>query len=111
MPEIAAIHAALARVVDPCSIATGVPINLADMGMVKEVAADGGAVRITLRLTSPICWQATNILAKVREYVGSVPGVASVDCSFDAGNEWLPSMMAEVARQRLRRLRPVPAAA
>jgi metal-sulfur cluster biosynthetic enzyme len=108
MPDIAAVHAALARVVDPCSIATGVPINLADMGMVKQVGVDKGAVQITLRLTSPLCWQATNILAKVQELVGAIPGVSSVACDFDAGNEWLPTMMAEAARVRLRRLRPMP---
>jgi len=111
MPELAEIHAALDRVVDPCSIATGVPISLVDMGMVKEIGFEDGAVRIALRLTSPLCWQATNILAKIEELVGALPGVSSVACAFDTGNEWLPSMMADVARARLRRIRPLPASA
>ena len=32
---------ALRRVVDPCSIATGVPINLVDMGIVRGIQIDG----------------------------------------------------------------------
>jgi metal-sulfur cluster biosynthetic enzyme len=111
MPELADIQAALDRVVDPCSIATGVPISLVDMGMVKRIDLDEGAVRIALRLTSPLCWQATNILAKVEELVGGIPGISSVACDFDTGNEWLPSMMADAARARLRRIRPLPAGA
>ena len=39
--EQAAVEAALARVVDPCSIATGCPISLPVMGPVREVAIDG----------------------------------------------------------------------
>ena len=91
--------------------ATGVPINLVEMGMLKQIHVEGGAVRISLRVTSPLCWQATNILAKVEELVGAVPGVISVACDFDTGNEWMPSMMADAARARLRRIRPLPAVA
>jgi metal-sulfur cluster biosynthetic enzyme len=107
MPEISAIHAALGRIVDPCSIATGVPISLASMGMVKSVTELAGAVHITLTLTSPICWQASNILASIEATVGALPGVASVTCSLVPG-EWMPDMMAPEARERLRRLRPIP---
>jgi metal-sulfur cluster biosynthetic enzyme len=100
------IRAALGRVVDPCSIATGAPINLVEMGLVKDVAVDDGTVRIVLRVTSPICWQAANIIATVEEGVGAVPGVRSVTCTIDAGYDWMPNMMAPDAQARLRRLRP-----
>ena len=101
------IWAALARVVDPCSIATGAPINLVDMGMVKDVAAEDGNVRIVLRVTSPICLQASNIIAAVEEGVGGIPGVRSVNCSIDPDGEWMPNMMSSDAQARLRRLRPL----
>jgi metal-sulfur cluster biosynthetic enzyme len=108
MPDLQSIHAALGGIVDPCSIATGVPISLVDMGMVKEVVDDRGAVCVTLRLTSPICWQAANIVAMVEEKVGAIPDVASVQCRFDAASEWMPDMMSRDAQARLRRLRPLP---
>jgi metal-sulfur cluster biosynthetic enzyme len=108
MSDLDPIHAALGRVVDPCSIATGVPINLLDMGMVKQVVDEQGVVCVTLRLTSPICWQAGNIIAAVEAAVGALPGVVSVECRLDPGVEWMPDMMSQDARAKLRRLRPLP---
>jgi metal-sulfur cluster biosynthetic enzyme len=101
------IWAALRRVVDPCSIAAGTPINLVEMGLVKDVAVDDGTARVVLRVTSPICWQAANIIAAVEEGIGAIPGIRSVTCTIDAGCDWMPSMMAPDAQARLRRLRPL----
>jgi metal-sulfur cluster biosynthetic enzyme len=101
------VWAALRRVADPCSIATGAPVNLADMGLVKEVVVEDGIACIVLRVTSPICWQAANIIAAIEESVGAVPGIRSVACSIDPVSEWMPDMMAPEARARLRRLRPL----
>lgn len=107
MPDAAAIQAMLDRVVDPCSIATGFPISLTDMGMVIAVTTSaGGIVHVDLRLTSPICWQAANIIAQVEEAVARVPGIAKVICTIDPTAEWMPDMMAPSARAGLRRLRP-----
>jgi len=105
MPDLKDIRSALRRVVDPCSIATGNPIDLFDMGLVKDVSETEGEVEVVLRLTSPICWQASNIIAKTEEVVGAVPGVRSVRCTIDASAEWMPDMMAATARTALRRLR------
>ena len=70
--------------------------------------AEGGNIQVTLRLTSPICWQASNIAAKVEEKVGNIHGVGAVRCLFDAASEWMPDMMNETARKRLREVRPFP---
>ena len=107
MPDHAMIRAALERVVDPCSIATGVPINLVDMGMVRTITHDDGEVRVALRLTSPICWQAANIVARVEEVLAPLAGVDTVVCTLDPASDWMPDMMASHAREKLRRLRPV----
>jgi metal-sulfur cluster biosynthetic enzyme len=104
----AAVDEALARVVDPCSIATGVPISLADMGLIREVEIDGDRVAVTLCLTSPVCLQAGMIVEAVECRVAEVAGVATVVCRVDAAVEWLPTMMAPSATAALRRLRPVP---
>lgn len=110
MPDVAALRAVLDHVVDPCSIATGLPISLNDMGMVKEVRlSESGVAHVQLRLTSPICWQAANIIARVEEAVACVPGVICVTCTIDSAAEWMPDMMAASARDGLRRLRPMEA--
>lgn len=111
MPDQEPIWAALRRVVDPCSIATGVPINLVDMGLVKQVESEEGEVRIELRLTSPICWQAANIIAEVERFVAPLPGVRSVQCTLDASSDWMPDMIAPHMRERLRQVRPIAEAA
>ena len=102
-----AVRQALQNVVDPCSIATGVPISLADMGLIKELHWSAGDVKLTLRLTSPICWQAANIMSAVEQAVMAIPGIRSVNCILDPGTEWMPSMMSADARERLRRVRPL----
>jgi metal-sulfur cluster biosynthetic enzyme len=101
------VRAALATVVDPCSIATGVPVSLADMGLLRDVAVQDGDVTVTLILTSPICWQAGLIVEAVEAAVRALAGVRSVRCTVDHDAEWLPTAMAPAARRRLRALRPI----
>lgn len=101
------VKLALERVVDPCSIATGVPITIPDMGLVKAINIDGGRVAIMLGLTSPVCFQVQNIIVAVERVVGEIPGVTDVDCQIDPASDWMPDMMAESARAALRRVRPL----
>jgi len=105
---LADVRDALARVVDPCSIATGVPLTLAEMGMVTDIAVDGGRVAVTLVLTSPVCWQSGNIIQAVEASVNRLPWVTAVTCTVDHDAGWLPDQMDPRARQRLRSVRPVP---
>lgn len=102
------IDEALRRIVDPCSIATGVPINLVDMGLVLEAARDGGTARITLQLTSNLCMQLGIIEAKIYEEVGCLAGIDDVAVEVDYQAEWLPSMVARGADAALRERRPFP---
>jgi metal-sulfur cluster biosynthetic enzyme len=103
----AAVYSALGGVVDPCSIATGVPISLLDMGLVEDIRLEEGEVEVILQLTSPVCLQSMNIIEAVKRSVGEIEGVESVVCRVDAEAQWLPSMMAESARTALRRRRPL----
>jgi metal-sulfur cluster biosynthetic enzyme len=101
---------ALRKVVDPCSIATGVPIDLVDMGILRDILIDGSHVEVQLRFTSPVCWQASNIITAIEENLMAIDGVDRVTCDTRSGAwEWKPEMMAASAQARLRRLRPMPA--
>jgi metal-sulfur cluster biosynthetic enzyme len=100
------VKAALNRVADPCSIATGVPIGLCDMGMLKDVSIDGNNVDVVLRLTSPICWQAGNIIEAVEKQLREIMS-GTVKCAIDHSAEWMPHMMADESKRRLRQMRPL----
>ena len=104
---LAQVREALAGVVDPCSIATGLPLTLAEMGMVEDITVEDGRVTVTLVLTSPVCWQAGNIIQAVETSLGRVPGVASVACTVNHDAAWLPGHMDPGARLRLRAAWPV----
>ena len=99
------LREALRRVVDPCSIATGVPVDLLDMGLVKDLRLDGGTAYVELLVTSPLCTLICLIVNRVREVLAEVDGVGSVEVIVDARAEWWPGTMAAAARQRLRVVR------
>src|SRR5208283_195086 len=52
--------------------------------MVREVAVDGGKVRIAVQLTTPACPSRHAIAASVREAVGRLSGVTGVEVVFSA---------------------------
>ena len=108
-PSRAAVEAALAHVTDPCSTAAGVPITLAEMGLVKRIDIQDGEVLVTLRLTSPVCLQAPGIAAAVESAVNSLGDVRAASCRFDHEWDWAPEMISPDAITRLRRARPFPA--
>jgi metal-sulfur cluster biosynthetic enzyme len=105
-----AVRAALERVVDPCSIATGTAISLPEMGLIKDVREKGGGrVIVDLRLTSPFCFQIGLMLERIQEVTRGLAGVREVTVAVDHGDEWLPRMMSPAAQARLRRIRPAQA--
>ncbi|WP_433755726.1 metal-sulfur cluster assembly factor [Nocardia sp. CA-135398] len=103
------ISAALRTVIDPCSAATGSPLNLLDMGLVRRAERIGSRVEVELRLTAPICWNAAPMMEAVEQAVSRIPDVDSVACTVDHGMEWTPANMTAEAKRRLQLIRPVQA--
>lgn len=101
----AKVEAALDRVADPCSIGTGAPLGLAEMGLVQDLVVNRDVVSVTLRVTAPTCWQAINIVQAVERIVGQVDGVRQVECVVNFASEWEPALMHESAREKLARAR------
>jgi metal-sulfur cluster biosynthetic enzyme len=98
-----AIVSALNGVVDPCSIATGRPISIIDMGLVRSIEVAGAAIRVGLRLTSPFCFQVPLIRREIETQLVAIGYVAEIDV--DTADEWLPHMMSRDAQRDLRRIR------
>lgn len=90
---------------DPCSVASGTPMGLDEMGLVAgvDISAEGD-VRIDLRFTSPFCHMITFMQEEATRRVGTLDGVRSVRVVGDQGLDWSPSMIAPPAQER-RRLR------
>jgi metal-sulfur cluster biosynthetic enzyme len=100
------VRRALDEVRDPCSVATGEPLGLGEMGLVESLEIEGGEVTVAVRLTSPSCLMHGVFLDGIEAKVGALPGVRSVRTSFDAGLAWEPTMIrADVRRARAERLR------
>lgn len=95
------IVAALDEIKDPCSLAAGTPLGLAEMGLVKDVAiGPDGEVAIHLRLTSPFCHMIGFFKVEAIRLVGALPGVSSVELRADNGLDWSPSDMAAAAHAK-----------
>jgi ATP-binding protein involved in chromosome partitioning len=58
--------------------------GLVDLGMVKGVEAEGGAVSVAIELTTPACPLRATIEKDVKAAAGAVPGVRSVRVAFTA---------------------------
>ena len=102
MPELErAIRTALDAIKDPCSLASGSPMGIAEMGLVKEVAiSPEGDVAVALRLTSPFCHMIGFFKKEVIRIVSDMPGVRHVTMSADEGLDWSPREIAPAALAR-----------
>lgn len=98
----ARVRERLEAVVDPCSAAQGYHFSIVEMGLVEDVAVDGGDVTVSLRLTSPTCMMIDRFAEQLGEEVGTLPAVDSVELETDDGLSWTPSMLSESAKEQRR---------
>ena len=101
-------RAILNEIIDPCSAARGVPIGLADMGMVRAVEVvsddDGFGIEATLRITSPGCMLAMDFEQQARLMFADA-GATWVRIHWDTTFDWTHNDIAGPARERLARHR------
>jgi metal-sulfur cluster biosynthetic enzyme len=91
----------LEGVVDPCSVATNVPLSIVEMGMIVHVDVSSGNVVVRLRMTSPLCHALPYFQMEIERVLADVPGIGEVRCTFDDGASWQPENMAAEARRKL----------
>jgi len=78
MPTTEEITTALAKVEDP-----EIHRPITDLGMVKSVSLDGGVADVEIYLTIAACPMQNTIADRVRVAVSAVPGVDTVNLTFD----------------------------
>ena len=87
------VNEALANVIDP-----ELGLDFVELGLIYEVAVDGGTVDVTFTLTSPGCPIGPQVTDQIREYVGELDGVEQVDATMTFSPPWTPDMMSEDAK-------------
>jgi metal-sulfur cluster biosynthetic enzyme len=97
---------ALERIYDPCSVATRSPLNIVEMGLVREVEVDDDrGVRVSICPTSPSCMLMASITEGAEKELRAIDGVTEVEVRIDADFFWTPEAMTERGQAQLARHR------
>jgi metal-sulfur cluster biosynthetic enzyme len=94
---------------DPCSVASGTPMGIEELGLIKSVDIDDlGVVTIAMRLTAPLCHNVGYFNVEIEERLLELDHVTAVVVTMDHGLEWTPADISPDAQRRrtenLRRL-------
>jgi metal-sulfur cluster biosynthetic enzyme len=84
---------ALTNVIDP-----ELGLDFVELGLVYDVAIDGGTVNITFTLTTPACPIGPQVSEQMKEFVGEIEGVEEVVPSMVFTPPWTPDNMSEDAK-------------
>ena len=87
---------ALRSVYDP-----EIPVNIADLGLIYEVAVNTTTVSIKMTLTAPGCGMGPVLIEEVKDRVIQAPGVNSVEVELVLDPPWSRDMMSEAAQLEL----------
>jgi metal-sulfur cluster biosynthetic enzyme len=87
------ITEALSNVIDP-----ELGLDFVELGLVYDVAVDGGTVNITFTLTTPACPIGPQVSEQMKEFVGEVEGVEEVVPTMVFTPPWTPDNMSEDAK-------------
>jgi metal-sulfur cluster biosynthetic enzyme len=86
---------------DPCSVASGTPMGIEEMGLIKELHLDSnGHLRIAMRLTAPLCHNVGYFNVEIKNRLLALDEVQSLDITMDHGLEWTPENISQQARER-----------
>ena len=87
------ITEALSNVIDP-----ELGLDFIELGLVYDVAIDGGKVDITFTLTTPACPIGPQVTEQMKEFVSEIDGVEEVIPTMVFTPPWTPDKMSEDAK-------------
>jgi metal-sulfur cluster biosynthetic enzyme len=93
MPSIDDVTDALREVIDP-----ELGLDFVELGLIYEVAVDGGNVHVTYTLTSPGCPIGPQVAEQIEEFVSELDGVEGVESAMTFSPPWTPERMSEDAK-------------
>jgi metal-sulfur cluster biosynthetic enzyme len=84
---------ALRDVIDP-----ELGLDFVELGLIYEVAVDGGNVNVTYTLTSPGCPIGPQVSEQIEEFVSDLEGVDAVTPTMTFTPPWTPELMSDDAK-------------
>lgn len=93
----AALRAALHDVIDP-----ELGYNIVDLGLVYDLAVEGGIVDVTMTMTTPGCPAQDYIVGGVERRLAETPGVKGVFVTLVWSPAWSPRRMSAEAKAHFR---------
>ena len=93
MPTVEDVQEALTNVIDP-----ELGLDFVELGLIYDVAVEGGDVFVTFTLTSPGCPIGPQVSEQIEEFVGELDGVANVQSKMTFSPPWTPELMSEEAK-------------
>jgi metal-sulfur cluster biosynthetic enzyme len=93
MASVDEVTDALRDVIDP-----ELGLDFVELGLIYDVAVDGGAVHITYTLTTPGCPIGPQVDEQIQEFVGELDGVQDVQSTMTFTPPWSPELMSEDAK-------------
>ena len=81
-----------------------IPVNVYDLGLIREIKIDGGNVYIKMTWTSPMCPYGPLMTKMVEEAVQKIEGVEKVDVGVELDPPWTPKELTEDGRRQMEML-------
>ena len=79
-----------------------IPVNIYDLGLIYRIDLPGDAVcNSDMTLTAPNCPEADFLVEDVKQKVGSIDGIETVNVNIVFEPEWNKDMMSEEAKLEL----------
>jgi metal-sulfur cluster biosynthetic enzyme len=93
MATVDEVTDALRDVIDP-----ELGLDFVELGLIYDVAVDGGDVTVTYTLTSPGCPIGPQVSEQIEEFVSELDGVDGVQSTMTFTPPWTPERMSEDAK-------------
>lgn len=78
-----------------------IPVNIYDLGLIYKIDIEGDTCSIDMTLTAPSCPAADFLVEDIRQKVGSVEGINTVNVNLVFEPEWTKDMMSDEAKLEL----------
>jgi metal-sulfur cluster biosynthetic enzyme len=93
MVSVDEVMEALREVIDP-----ELGLDFVELGLIYDVAVEGGDVQVTYTLTSPGCPIGPQVAEQIDEFVSEIDGVEQVQATMTFTPPWTPELMSEDAK-------------
>ena len=78
-----------------------IPVNVYDLGLIYKIDIQGDTCNIEMTLTAPGCPAADFLVEDIKQKVGTVKGINSVNVEIVFEPEWTQDRMSEEAKLEL----------